>query len=357
MPQTDPKIESNSGPEAERKPDVEIDDRETANLLRKARTRLEGEIEKVIVGQAEVIDLLLTALFAGGHSILIGVPGLAKTLLVSTLAELLELSFKRIQFTPDLMPSDITGTDILHEDPETGRREFRFLEGPLFTNMLLADEINRTPPKTQAALLEAMQERRVTVGRTTIPLPEPFFVVATQNPIEQEGTYHLPEAQLDRFLFAIEVGYPEEDDELEIMKRAGTHASQQSSRVELEPVLDDTEIRRIQALVPLVPAADHVFRYALRLVRRTRPELDETPDYIRENLTFGAGPRAAQNLMLAAKARALLAGRPHASLDDVSHVALPVLAHRMVTNFHADAEGVTSRDLVDRLLRETDRDE
>jgi MoxR-like ATPase len=325
------------------------DDSATAELLRDAYKRLCAEIEKVIVGQQDVVERMLTALFAGGHSILIGVPGLAKTLLVSTLARLLRLSFKRIQFTPDLMPSDITGTDILQEDSESGVREFRFLEGPIFTNMLLADEINRTPPKTQAALLEAMQERRVTIGRRTLVLPSPFFVVATQNPIEQEGTYQLPEAQLDRFLFSIRVGYPDEEEELEIMKR-----TRPAESIELTPVLGEDEIRRIQALVPEVPAADHVYRFALKLVRRSRPENEASPDYIRENLTYGAGPRAAQSLMLASKARALLRGRVHVNIEDVEAVAEPVLAHRLVTNFHADAEGISPEALVERLVAETD---
>ncbi len=324
------------------------EDRATAELLRDAYERLGSELEKVIVGQHEVVERMLTALFAGGHSILIGVPGLAKTLLVSTLARLLRLSFKRIQFTPDLMPSDITGTDILQEDPKNGVREFRFLEGPIFTNMLLADEINRTPPKTQAALLEAMQEHRVTVGRRTLPLPAPFFVVATQNPIEQEGTYQLPEAQLDRFLFSIRVGYPDEAEELEIMKR-----TRPADSVELAPVLGVHDIRRIQALVPEVPAADHVYRFALQLVRRSRPEDGASPDYIRENLTYGAGPRAAQSLMLASKARALLQGRVHVNTDDVEAVAAPVLAHRLVTNFHADAERISPEALVERLVADS----
>jgi MoxR-like ATPase len=328
-----------------------LDDREAAELLHEAHVKLRREIEKVIVGQHEVVELMLTAMFSGGHSILIGVPGLAKTLLVSTLARLLRLSFKRIQFTPDLMPSDITGTDVLQEDPQTGLRTFRFLEGPIFTHMLLADEINRTPPKTQAALLEAMQERRVTAGRKTFPLPSPFFVVATQNPIEQEGTYNLPEAQLDRFLFSIRVGYPSEEEEIEIMKR-----TRRPESIELAPVLGEAEVRRIQELVPGVPAADHVFRFAAQLVRRSRPENPDAPTYIRENLSFGAGPRAAQNLVLAAKARALLCGRLHVNRTDIEKVAVPVLAHRLVTNFHADAEGTSASGLVERLLADLGRE-
>jgi MoxR-like ATPase len=331
--------------------EVVTSDNEAAELLRESATRLKSELAKVVVGQHEVIEQMLIAMFCGGHSILIGVPGLAKTLLVSTLARLLNLSFRRIQFTPDLMPSDITGTDILQEDPDSGLRSFRFLEGPIFANMLLADEINRTPPKTQAALLEAMQERKVTVGQQTTELPSPFFVVATQNPIEQEGTYNLPEAQLDRFIFSIRVGYPEEEEELEIMKRTRAPDS-----IELAPVLSGNDIIRIQELVPTVPAADHVYRFALKLVRRSRPEESDAPGYIRDSLSFGAGPRAAQYLMTAAKARALLRGRFHVNLADIARVAVPVLSHRLITNFNADAEGVTPQSLVNRLLEDLTRE-
>ena len=316
-----------------------------------ASARIHGEIEKVIVGQKHVIELLLVSLFAGGHSILIGVPGLAKTLLVSTLSRMLSLSFKRIQFTPDLMPSDITGTDVLHEDRQTGSRTFRFLKGPIFTNMLLADEINRTPPKTQAALLEAMQERHVTVGEATYPLPLPFLVIATQNPIEQEGTYNLPEAQLDRFLFAIRVGYPSEDEELEVMKR-----TIRPDAVAIESVLDGEEILAIQELVPRVPAAEHVHRFALRLVRSTRPEEPGAPAYVKDCLSWGAGPRAAQSLIHAARARALIQGRFHVTTGDVEALARPVLAHRLVTNFHAESQGITPANIVERLLADTQRD-
>lgn len=329
----------------------ELDDRQRLELLEQAYGSLRSEIEKIIVGQHQVVELLLAALFAGGHSILVGVPGLAKTLLVSTLARLLSLSFKRIQFTPDLMPSDITGTDIIQEDPDTGVRSFRFLKGPVFTNMLLADEINRTPPKTQAALLEAMQERHVTVGEKTMTLPSPFFVVATQNPIEQEGTYNLPEAQLDRFLFSIRVSYPLEDEELEIMKRTTRPES-----IDLPQVLGSREILQIQELVPRVPAADHVLRFALRLVRLTRPEESKASSHIRDCVLWGAGPRAAQFLMLAAKARALLHGRFHVNTKDVETVAIPVLSHRLVTNFHAEAEGISPTALVEKLLREVPRE-
>lgn len=333
-------------------PQTAASDNDVAELLRESSARLRKELGKVIVGQHEVIEQMLIAMFCGGHSILIGVPGLAKTLLVSTLARLLNLSFRRIQFTPDLMPSDITGTDILQEDPDSGLRSFRFLKGPIFANMLLADEINRTPPKTQAALLEAMQERNVTVGQQSVALPAPFFVVATQNPIEQEGTYNLPEAQLDRFIFSIRVGYPTEDEELEIMKR--TRAPE---TIELSPVLSEEDIIRIQSLVPEVPAADHVYRFALKLVRRSRPEEADAPDYIRENLTFGAGPRAAQYVMAAAKARALLHGRFHVNLADIARMAGPVLCHRLITNFNADAEGITPQSLVNRLLEDLTRED
>jgi MoxR-like ATPase len=291
------------------------------------------------------------ALFAGGHCILIGVPGLAKTLLVSTLARLLSLSFKRVQFTPDLMPSDITGTNVIQEDIATGGRSFRFLKGPVFTNMLLADEINRTPPKTQAALLEAMQERHVTVGEETYPLSLPFLVIATQNPIEQEGTYSLPEAQLDRFLFAIRVPYPSVAEELEIMKRTAP-----PSTVPLRKVLDAESILRIQGIVPRVPTADHVYQFALRLIRLSRPQEPHAPPYVKECVSWGAGPRAAQYLVLSAKARALLHGRFHVTTEDVEAVAMPVLAHRLVTNFNADSEGITTAHIVERLLRDVPRE-
>jgi MoxR-like ATPase len=330
---------------------AEVPESERIALLHRAFRDLKAEIAKVIVGQEAVIEQLLTALFAGGHAILIGVPGLAKTLLVSTLSRLLSLSFKRIQFTPDLMPSDITGTDILQEDPQTGVRSFRFLKGPIFTNMLLADEINRTPPKTQAALLEAMQERHVTVGEQTMHLPAPFFVIATQNPIEQEGTYNLPEAQLDRFLFAVRVPYPSEDEELAIMK-----STVKPEAIPLRKVLDAREILKIQELVPRVPAAEHVCRFALALVRLSRPDSPQAPPPVKECLSWGAGPRAAQSLIHSARARALLNGRAHVTTDDIEAVALPVLAHRLVTNFNAESEGITPDAIVKRLLAEAPRD-
>ena len=302
-------------------------------------------IGKVVIGQESVVEEVLIAVFSGGHALLVGVPGLAKTLLVSTLSHVLDLSFKRVQFTPDLMPSDITGTDVLEEDRNTGRRVFRFVKGPVFTNMLLADEINRTPPKTQAALLEAMQEHRVTVGAESYALPAPFFVLATQNPIEQEGTYPLPEAQLDRFLFNIVVGYPSAEEESRII-----HAVTGERRVELDKVLDAERVIALQQVVRRVPVADHVVDYARDLVRATRPKEPEAPDFVREMVGWGAGPRAGISLITAAKARAILHGRFHATTADVRAVALPVLRHRVVTTFNAEAAGVTSDDIVARLL-------
>jgi MoxR-like ATPase len=306
---------------------------------------LRGEIARAIVGQEEVIEQLLMGLFAQGHVLLVGVPGLAKTLLVRTVASALGLSFRRIQFTPDMMPSDITGTEILQDDPETGRRRFVFIPGPIFANVILADEINRTPPKTQAALLEAMQERHVTSGRQTYALPEPFFVLATQNPIEQEGTYPLPEAQLDRFMLNVRVPYPTPGEELEILK-ATTGEPGERARV----VLSGEEILRIQRLVRRVPVADHVFEYARDLVRASRPTEPEANEFVRRHVGWGAGPRAGQALILCAKARALLSGRVHATTEDVRHAALPVLRHRIVTTFHAEAEGIDPDAVVERLL-------
>jgi MoxR-like ATPase len=304
-----------------------------------------GEIGKVIVGQQQVIEQLVMALMSKGHCLLEGVPGLAKTLLISTLAKILHLSFKRIQFTPDLMPADITGTDILQDDPETGRRKFVFLHGPLFANMILADEINRTPPKTQAALLEAMQEHHVTAGASTYHLPEPFFVLATQNPIEQEGTYPLPEAQLDRFMFHIKVAYPSRDEELAVMKQTTG-----SARPELRTMLSAERILEMQALVRQVLVADHVFDYAADLVRATRPKEAGVPKFISEWVSWGAGPRASQFLILGGKARAVLHGRLHVTTGDIRAVAFPVLRHRLVTTFHADAEGVVPDRIIEKLL-------
>jgi MoxR-like ATPase len=304
------------------------------------------EIGKVIVGQTEVVEQLLMALFSRGHCLLDGVPGLAKTLLVSTDSKILHLSFKRVQFTPDLMPADITGTDILQDDPETGRRKFIFLPGPIFANMILADEINRTPPKTQAALLEAMQEHNVTAGGHAYHLPEPFFVLATQNPIEQEGTYPLPEAQLDRFMFNIVVGYPSRAEEIEIMKRTTS-----LQRPQLQALLTGEQILRLQDVVRQVVVADHVFAYAADLVRATRPRDPGVPKFIPEWVSWGAGPRACQYLILGGKARAILHGRLHVTTDDVRAVAYPVLRHRLVTTFNADAEGVTTDDVIKKLIQ------
>jgi MoxR-like ATPase len=314
--------------------------------LAAAYEKMTEQIGKVIVGQTDVVEQLLMAMFSRGHCLLVGVPGLAKTLLVSTVSKILHLSFKRIQFTPDLMPSDITGTDILQDDPETGRRKFVFLPGPIFANMVLADEINRTPPKTQAALLEAMQEHHVTAGGHTYRLPEPFFVLATQNPIEQEGTYPLPEAQLDRFMFNIIVDYPDRAEELEIMKRTTSTA-----KVELGALLSGDQILRLQEVVRQVVVADHVFAYAADLVRATRPRAPGVPKFVPELIAWGAGPRASQYLILGGKARAILHGRLHVTTDDVRHVAYPVLRHRLVTTFNADAEGVTTDDIIDRLIK------
>jgi MoxR-like ATPase len=313
--------------------------------LRSAHELMRHELRKVIVGQDEVIDQLLIAIFSRGHCLLVGVPGLAKTLLVSTVAQILSLDFKRIQFTPDLMPADITGTEIIQEDPVTRERQFKFLHGPLFANIILADEINRTPPKTQAALLEAMQEHRVTAGGRTYPLDEPFFVLATQNPIEQEGTYPLPEAQLDRFMFMVLVGYPSLEEELAIMRK--TTAPDDTA---LTPCLDAKEILHLQQIVRRVPVADHVFQYAIRLARSTRARTPEAPDFVNEWVTWGAGPRASQYLILGGKARAILEGRTYVTCDDIAHVAAPVLRHRVLTNFNAEAQGVDADSVVKRLL-------
>ncbi len=309
-----------------------------------ARRMILEQVGRRIVGQREVVNQMLVALFARGHCLFVGVPGLAKTLLVSTTAEALDLRFNRIQFTPDLMPSDITGTDLLEEDPATGKRRFQFIEGPIFTNLLLADEINRTPPKTQAALLQAMQEGRVTAGGKTYPMDPPFQVFATQNPIEQEGTYPLPEAQLDRFMLMVEVDYPDADEELEVVRRTTTNES-----VVVEPVLGPEDILSLQALVRRIPVSEHVLQYAVELVRSTRPG-EGAPDVVREFVGWGAGPRASQYLVLAGKARALLDGRLTVSREDIRALAKPVLMHRVLTNFHAEAERVSSVEIVSRLL-------
>jgi MoxR-like ATPase len=321
------------------------DELAAVDRLRQAYSQIKNELRKVIVGQDEVIDELLIALFCRGHALLVGVPGLAKTLLISTLAKTLGLSFSRIQFTPDLMPSDITGTEVIEEDKSSGIRHFRFVRGPVFANVILADEINRTPPKTQAALLEAMQEHQVTAGGKMHALPEPFFVLATQNPIEQEGTYPLPEAQLDRFMFNILVNYPSEDEEFQIVRL--TTAGQSA---ELKNILSGEEIIALQEIVRKVPVADHVIRYALQLTRSTRKQEGNVPDFVSKYVAWGAGPRASQHLILAGKARALLQGRYHVSIEDIREVAMPILRHRIVTNFNAEAEGVRSDGLVQQLL-------
>ena len=305
------------------------------------------EIHKVIIGQDEIIHQLLIALFSKGHCLIIGVPGLAKTLLINTLAEVLDLKFSRIQFTPDLMPSDITGTEIIEEDLSTGRKQFRFIKGPIFANIVLADEINRTPPKTQSALLEAMQEYRVTAAGETFRLEEPFFVLATQNPIEQEGTYPLPEAQLDRFMFNLWIDYPSFADEVAIVKATTSHILPQ-----LDKVLNREEILRYQQLLRKIPVADHVVEYAVRLVNRTRPASSDAPRFIKEWINWGAGPRASQYLILGAKTRAALEGRFTPQEADVRACAVPVLRHRMIPNFNAEAEGVSVLDIIRRLLDE-----
>jgi MoxR-like ATPase len=309
------------------------------------KLRLHKELHKVIVGQDAVIELLLAAIFARGHCLLVGVPGLAKTLLISTLARVLQLQFNRIQFTPDLMPADITGTDILEEDQITGKRGFRFVKGPVFSNLILADEINRTPPKTQSALLQAMQEYNVTAGGRTYPLDLPFFVLATQNPIEQEGTYPLPEAQLDRFMFMINIGYPSQSEERTIVR-----STTMDLDVAPETVLSAADILHVQKVLRKLPVSDLVVDYAVNLVRATRPKEQGTPAFINEWLSWGAGPRAAQYLVLGAKAIAILNGRLNVGCDDVRSVAKPVLRHRLFTNFNADAEGVGPDQIVDKLL-------
>jgi MoxR-like ATPase len=324
---------------------MQHDDIQAVHRLHEAYRAITEQLGRVIVGQEQVIEELLVAMFARGHCLLVGVPGLAKTLLIRTLSEALALKFSRIQFTPDLMPSDITGTEVIQEDKLSGTRELRFLPGPVFANVILADEINRTPPKTQAALLEAMQEHQVTIGGKRHVLGEPFFVLATQNPIEQEGTYPLPEAQLDRFMFNTFVDYPGEEEEFQIVKRTTADVT-----VEVTPTLQAEEIVALQRIVRRVPVADHVVRYALRLTRSTRPNRQESPQFIRDYVSWGAGPRASQYLVLGAKARAVLQGRFSASCDDIGAVAHPVLRHRILTNFNAEADRVKPDDVVRRLL-------
>jgi MoxR-like ATPase len=337
-------VAANPGGESVRE---EARDIEAVEGLNQARQKILNQVRKVIIGQDRVIEEMLIALLSDGHCLLVGVPGLAKTLLVSTIARILDLRFSRIQFTPDLMPADITGTDIIEEDRTTGKREFRFVKGPVFANIVLADEINRTPPKTQAALLQAMQERQVTAGGETYQLDLPFFVLATQNPIELEGTYPLPEAQLDRFMFNIFVGYPSSAEEIEIVETTTS-----AYVPDLERVLGAEDINELQRLVRRVPVPRHVVEYAVRVVRATRPGEGDVPGFITDWVSWGAGPRASQYLILGAKTRSILRGRYTPSCEDVREVAKPVLRHRIITNFNAEADGITTIDIIDRLLKE-----
>jgi MoxR-like ATPase len=323
----------------------EIADLEAAERMATAREAILGEVRKRIVGQTDLIEHMLIAMFARGHCLLMGVPGLAKTSLIASLAEILDLSFNRIQFTPDLMPSDITGTDILEDDAITGRRHFKFIKGPVFTNLLLADEINRTPPKTQAALLQSMQEYRVSAGGTTYELEQPFLVFATQNPIEQEGTYPLPEAQLDRFMFNLKVDYPKVDEEFEIVRNTTG-----MKREPMKRVLNAAEIMALQKAVLRVPVSDDVIRYAVALARKTRPGDPSAPDYVKQYLSWGAGPRASQYLILSGKARALMMGRDTVNEEDIRALAHNILRHRILTNFQADAQRITPDALISRLI-------
>ena len=313
--------------------------------LAKARKSFFSEVGKVVIGQQEILDHILIALLARGHSLIVGVPGLAKTLIIKTLSDVLDLSFKRIQFTPDLMPSDITGTELIDVDQNTGQRSFRFYQGPIFANIVLADEINRTPPKTQAALLEAMQEHKVTAGGKTYDLDEPFFVLATQNPIAQEGTYPLPEAQLDRFMFNLNIEYPSTEDEVSIVRETTTPEIQS-----LNAVITKPEIATYQDLVRRVPVADNVVEYAVKLVGATRPNSSTAPEFIQQSVDWGAGPRASQYLVLGAKAKAILDGRPSPNINDIQSLALPILRHRVLPNFNAEAEGLKVEDILNRLL-------
>lgn len=334
-------MEEETPPERRPRPDADL---AAVERLNDGYRRILKEMNKAIVGQKRVLEELLIAIFARGHCLLVGVPGLAKTLMIRTLADALNLSFSRIQFTPDLMPSDITGTEVIQEDKATGSRAFKFLHGPLFSNVILADEVNRTPPKTQAALLEAMQEHQVTVGGTRHRLPEPFFVLATQNPIEQEGTYPLPEAQQDRFMFNVLVDYPEEDEEYRIIElTTSLHTPL------IERVLSAADILEMQEIVRKVPIAPYVIRYAMKFTRLTRREKGEVPDFIRDYVTWGAGPRATQYLVLGAKARAVLHGRYFVSCEDIRAVATPVLRHRIITNFNAEADGIKPDEIIRRL--------
>src|SRR5437762_1548141 len=334
------------------KPQATDKDLQAVEHLKSSAARIKAELSKVIVGQEAVVDQVLIAILTRSHALLVGVPGLAKTLLVSTLAQTMHMSFKRIQFTPDLMPSDITGTEVIYQDPATNERQFRFLKGPIFANIILADEINRTPPKTQAAMLEAMQERKVTVGGTDFPLPDPFFVLATQNPIEQEGTYPLPEAQLDRFMFMILVDYPTGAEERQIMRMATGVALAKP-----QPVMSQEDILDLQQIVRRMPVAEHVYAYAERLVRVTRPNSPEALDFCKKWLTWGAGPRAGLNLIMAAKARAMLSGHYYVSCDDVAAVAPPIFRHRIIPNFAAQSESVSPDDITRKILETVPKDE
>jgi MoxR-like ATPase len=345
LAQTSPEVPQETPPAPEEQRAASFTDTEAVEFCKTSYARIQYELSKVIVGQTDVVQEILIAIFTRSHALLVGVPGLAKTLLISTLAETLQMSFRRIQFTPDLMPSDITGTEVIYQDPVTGGKEFKFLPGPLFSNVVLADEINRTPPKTQAAMLEAMQERRVTVGGTTRDLPKPFFVLATQNPLEQEGTYPLPEAQLDRFLFLINVDYPSEEEELEIMKR-GTGMKVE----EPQPVLTAEHVLFIQQTVKGIPVPDHVYRYAERIVRGSRPKTSEAFDFCKKWLSFGAGPRASLSLIMAAKAHALISGQTYVACENVAAITLAVLRHRIAINFTAQSEGITADDVVRKIL-------
>ncbi len=325
-------------------------DREAVQKLKQAYDSIREQMSRAIVGQQEVIDQILISIFARGHCLLVGVPGLAKTLMIRTLAEALSLEFNRIQFTPDLMPSDITGTEVIQEDKTTGERSFKFIPGPIFANVILADEINRTPPKTQAALLEAMQEFQVTAGGRKHTLKPPFFVLATQNPIEQEGTYPLPEAQQDRFMFNIRVDYPTEDEEMLIMKMTTA-----TYKPDVKEVLTGEQILALQDIVRKVPVSDEMIEYAVDLARATRINESDAPDFVKQWVGWGAGPRASQYLILGAKARAVLLGRYHVDLEDIRSVAVPVLRHRVLTNFSAEAEGITSDTIIEKLLEAKQR--
>ena len=325
--------------------DPQMNDIELLETLHEAKDRFLNEIGKTIIGQTEVLHHILIALFCKGHSLIVGVPGLAKTLMIKTIAELLELNFSRIQFTPDLMPSDITGTEIIEEDHSTGKREFRFFKGPVFGNIILADEINRTPPKTQAALLEAMQEHKVTTSGTTYTLEEPFFVLATQNPIEQEGTYPLPEAQLDRFMFNLKIDYPSKEEEIKIVQ-----STTGDTEIDNNPILSRNDLLSFQNLVRRVPVAENVVSFAVNYVTSTRPGSDNAPDFIKEWIDWGAGPRASQYLILGAKAKAALDGRPSPDISDIRDMALPILRHRILPNFNAESEGVSPDDILLKLL-------